>query len=63
MGMRQKSATHTGGVARVAKSSILVVLLSEMVSPVKDSCCDILVEVNNRKESLERVNSTQALGR
>lgn len=46
MGMRQKSATHTGGVASVVKSSVFVVLCSEMVSPVNDSCCDILIEVD-----------------
>lgn len=42
MGMRQKSATQTGGVFRVEKSVVVVVLFLDMVSPVKDSCCDIL---------------------
>lgn len=62
MGMRQKSATHTGGVARVVKSSIFVVLLSEMVSPVKDSCCDILRESDGQEKLWSERRPGQSIG-
>jgi len=44
MGMRQKSATHAGGVGRLDKSVRPFearTLVSDTVSPEKPSCCDI----------------------